>query len=870
MKERRTKHARTLTRVMLSLLSLALLCTVLLASPVTALAEAPAGAPQLQAATEIGAAGEQLTKPMQGLYAYLQEGILQIADGTRTSATFEIDQATMESWGLKLTWTKEELGVDNITDYEPIKTAFFAQFQIDLLPEALMHDHPYEMCWYDKSSGVSYRYEYNRTGYQTDHGDQVNSVTFTKLIFTFSVCADYRPDNYDPDAPMLDPNEIARAKAAVAYAKEIVATYATYSDYEKLMAYKNVICELADYNDAAIKPSYAGGYGDPWQMVYVFDKDETTKVVCEGYSKAFQYLCDLSEFEGDVRCYTVGGSMQGGTGAGLHMWNVVVMGDGNSYLVDVTNSDDGTIGSDGELFLAGGTGTLAGGYSIRIGFQTISFAYDVYTVELWGDGADSLLSLSQSTYHPAEIVITVPHTLVYTGQALTAGTENADVLYFCQGGDTITDSYNWSVSWYADNNGQAGSKLGEAPQNAGVYWVHVRAQNKNNFFDVQSKSLQVTVQKAMPQYTAPTALSATFGDKLSNVALPTGFAWQDDADATAVGNAGVNAFFVTYTPTDTQNYQVVTDISVEVAVAKATPVYQIPEGLTAVFGDKLSSVTLPAGFTWQADGATDVGSVGTHTYKLSYNPDPQNYLTVSDIEVNLTVAKRNISGALIELGDMPMYDGTLKTQTVKVVLANGVTVTDYLVSGNTATEIGAYTLTVTGEGNFEGTATAVWRIAPDLSAIDGLTVDNVKTSDIEAINRVCLAVADQTDVWSDLLTHCEEMLSHLSTVMNEMASLAEDTITLEGKPREDLEALSSRANALLVGDNLTAEERAQISAVKEKTDAELAKLQAAEDAAHEEKTEENFEKVALVIGVAVAAAVVLLVVIILVAVKKKK
>ena len=41
-------------------------------------------------------------------------------------------------------------------------------------------------------------------------------------------------------------------------------------------------------------------------------------MVCEGYSKAFKYLCDLSQFDGDVVCRIATGAM----GAGPHMWNV--------------------------------------------------------------------------------------------------------------------------------------------------------------------------------------------------------------------------------------------------------------------------------------------------------------------------------------------------------------------------------------------------------------------------------------------------------------------------------------------------------------------------------------------------------------------
>ena len=46
-------------------------------------------------------------------------------------------------------------------------------------------------------------------------------------------------------------------------------------------------------------------------MIGVFDENPSTRVVGEGYSKAFQYLCDEA---GGIDCYTITGSMGGGTG----------------------------------------------------------------------------------------------------------------------------------------------------------------------------------------------------------------------------------------------------------------------------------------------------------------------------------------------------------------------------------------------------------------------------------------------------------------------------------------------------------------------------------------------------------------------------
>ena len=124
----------------------------------------------------------------------------------------------------------------------------------------------------------------------------------------------------------------------------------------------------------------------------VFDGDPATNVVCEGYAKAFQYLCDLSEFKGDIVCRTVTGSMNGGD----HMWNVVQMEDGKNYMVDVTNCDSGTIGAPDKLLLAGGTREDGGrAYIMPLNPGSMAYAYRDEQKDLYTDG---YLELSGSAY----------------------------------------------------------------------------------------------------------------------------------------------------------------------------------------------------------------------------------------------------------------------------------------------------------------------------------------------------------------------------------------------------------------------------------------------------------------------------------------
>lgn len=128
-------------------------------------------------------------------------------------------------------------------------------------------------------------------------------------------------------------NIINDAKEALSNAKEIVEKYQEKSDYEKVFGYAEEICALTDYNYAAVEDDsdYARENYGPWNMVYVFDRDTSTNVVCAGYARAFQYLCSL----GGIECHYVTGTVSDGGG---HAWNIVVI-DGENYFVDLTACD---------------------------------------------------------------------------------------------------------------------------------------------------------------------------------------------------------------------------------------------------------------------------------------------------------------------------------------------------------------------------------------------------------------------------------------------------------------------------------------------------------------------------------------------------
>lgn len=331
------------------------------------------------------------------LYNGLREIMADIASGKQTNTRFAFDFA---QYGVKNEWDKNDLGVEEVVGdngfTEDAKKAFQTKvastFNLGQIMNCLLQDCPYEMYWFDKTVGASYSYSYS--AHLDDNGEWI------MYLKNFTVKFDVAPGfNADTTYLVVKSDGVAQAKSAAETANAIVDEFSGLRDYDKIVAYKNRIVDLADYNYEAANKGNFNNYtsSNPWQLIWVFDNDPATKVVCEGYSKAFQYLCELSSFNSpDVYCYTVTGAMNGGG----HMWNILTMDDGNNYLVDVTNSDTNSIGYDGSLFLKGAvSGSVEDGYVMDCG-QKINYVYDANTRSY---NSHDVLNISDTDYNDVHV-----------------------------------------------------------------------------------------------------------------------------------------------------------------------------------------------------------------------------------------------------------------------------------------------------------------------------------------------------------------------------------------------------------------------------------------------------------------------------------
>lgn len=343
---------------------------------------------------------------LRAVYDQLVPEIQKIAAGQGDSSIFDLSFQP-------LTFTKEELGIEGDilvlnekNQYQfsekankAVTNAFSAELDVNMLLYQLLARHPYELYWFDKVfkqddvSAINVRPICSVDGQQT-------TVTVSDCQILMVVSQDYAVTDaatqqyylYSPDTA-----KTGAATAAAAKAAEVVAANQDKGTYGKLVAYREFITDAVEYNKAASKPDYPYGYGDPWQLIYVFDGDPDTNVVCEGYSKAFKYLCDLTWTGSDpeVACYLPTGTMDGGTGAGLHMWNIVSIG-GVNYLTDITNCDSGTTGAPDQLFLCGAEGSVDASYAAATTGGAVTYVYDKETLALY----DKELALSATKYSP--------------------------------------------------------------------------------------------------------------------------------------------------------------------------------------------------------------------------------------------------------------------------------------------------------------------------------------------------------------------------------------------------------------------------------------------------------------------------------------
>ena len=242
------------------------------------------------------------------------------------------------------------------------------------------------------------------------------------------------------------------------------------------------------------------------------------------------------------------------------------------------------------------------------------------------------------------IAVTYTSTVAVTGVTLDKNSATLTV----GGTETLTatvapdDATDKSVTWASDNTAVA-----TVDQNGVVTAVASGTANitvTSNADANKSASCAVTVNAAAPATYTVTWKNGDTTLKTDTVEEGTAPAYTGTTPEQAEDESytytfsgwsdGTNAYGATDTlPAVTAD---VTYTATFTATAKkANPT--APTGLTATYGQKLSDVALPTGWTW-ADDTLSVGDVGSNTFKANFAGDI-NYNAASDVDVTVTVSE---------------------------------------------------------------------------------------------------------------------------------------------------------------------------------------------------------------------------------------
>ena len=244
--------------------------------------------------------------------------------------------------------------------------------------------------------------------------------------------------------------------------------------------------------------------------------------------------------------------------------------------------------------------------------------------------------------------------------------------------------------------------------NAGTYRMYASIGDTDNYYGFEAVYCEFVVAKATPAYTAPTGLTAKYGQTLADVKLsnPEGnldgtWSWMNSSESVGDASTATKTFQAKFTPTDTDNYNMVENIELEVLVNKAD-------------GRNLKTVELEQKYTDASD----------HTYTPDWAGLPAGQDWTFSSEASIVLSKQDFAadGSLLTYAISGGKAGNKITITLKASCDNyedftitlNVTLTEKddqkpLTITGAGSVVYGQTLTLTTTGG-SGTGTVTYRI----------------------------------------------------------------------------------------------------------------------------------------------------------------
>ena len=337
------------------------------------------------------------------------------------------------------------------------------------------------------------------------------------------------------------------------------------------------------------------------------------------------------------------------------------------------------------------------------------------TYTMWANLSDSGKSVNYSMALSADFVIAQKAlTIKANDMTITYGDEPANNGVTFSGfvaGENATvlsgsAAYSYSYVQYGD---------------VGEYVITPSGFDSNNYSITYPTGTLVVVQKVVGLAWGTTAF--TYGrEEYCPTATATGLVNNDECIVTVTGGQ-LNAGSYTATAVDlsSDNYKLPAATTTSFTISPKTVEFEwtAPEDLIYDNTAKEPSVVIGnicAGDEYWVMASLTSGknnvNAGTFTFTVTAIGNANYVLPDAAYRVSpeYTIEPKDIATATITLGSALTYNGTTQTQTVTSVVVDGLTAT-FTPSDNTGKNAGNYTLTVTGYGNFTGSATKGFSIA---------------------------------------------------------------------------------------------------------------------------------------------------------------
>jgi uncharacterized repeat protein (TIGR02543 family) len=357
--------------------------------------------------------------------------------------------------------------------------------------------------------------------------------------------------------------------------------------------------------------------------------------------------------------------------------------------------------------LARTTGETVGEYDITVG--TLS-AGSNYTIHFTG----ATFTINKATVTVSEAIASA----VYNGTVQTADIQNTDLYTVSENkGGTNVGDYNVKLTLKDSTN---------------YAWSDSEGATKTLTFSITQATNEWTTKPSISGWTYGDAANAPAGvAKFGTVKVEYKVKGTEDSTYTTTVPTNAGDYTVRFTVEGTKNYTGLSEV----------------RDLTIKQKDITNAViTLDSTLTYNGEAQTQsIKSVKVDNLDVTYTVSGDKQTNAGDYTLNITgngnftgtatkdwsIAAKNIADAEITLGDALTYNGKEQTQGIKSVKVDNLDVT-YTVEGDKQTNAGSYTLTITGNGNFTGTAAKGWSIAAKNIADAEITLGDVLTYNGEA------------------------------------------------------------------------------------------------------------------------------------------